>query len=136
MKWIVQAAPQNVSNFNWDMVSAIGTTAAALIALGIWWHGTYEAGKQRAADARLLASLLVPRLEELWLHFKVCEEAFWEHDKHADREQACLFTCATWAENRHLMKEAAAKHLKGLTNDRSSVWLRMAAPLNDKTATS
>lgn len=114
MKWIVQAAPQDASTFNWDMVSAIGTSAAALIALGIWLHGKSEADKERAAEARLLASLLLPDLEELWVHLKVCEQAFWEHNSEGQRTQAILFTCATLAKNFALRKEMAAKELKGL----------------------
>ncbi|MCD9087382.1 hypothetical protein [Stenotrophomonas sp. SY1] len=65
MKWIVQAAPQDASNFNWDALAAIGTTFAAVTALVIWIVDMRRRRRDRTSAAKLLAVRLISDVEQL-----------------------------------------------------------------------
>ncbi|WHL17606.1 hypothetical protein [Stenotrophomonas acidaminiphila] len=53
------------ATIDWEAISAVGTAGAAIVALLVWLSDRWSKLAQREAEARLLATILVPALETL-----------------------------------------------------------------------
>ncbi len=92
-----------VAAISWEATSAIGTAAAAIVALLVWISGLISAYRRRRANARLLAQLILPEFEKITAWLKPYERRFWESAKPEtpeERRSAVAATCATLAKNR------------------------------------
>lgn len=108
MKWIVQAAPQDVGAFNWDALSAIGTTLAALVALVIWLLDRLARRRERIANARLLANLLLPTLVNIAGRLGPTEKEFWNADANGPQVHNEQEKDSRFAELSHYPQELSA----------------------------
>lgn len=124
---------------SWEATSAIGTAAAAIVALLVWISGLISAYLRRRANARLLAQLLLPEFEKIAAGLHSREARFWKplHPKTDEQRKAAIeSTCNTMAKERPTARTFMQDILAELRADRTEILLSQPGIFSRKTADS
>ncbi|WP_243350863.1 hypothetical protein [Stenotrophomonas acidaminiphila] len=134
MLWICALAATS-----WEATSAIGTAAAAIVALLVWISGLISAYRRRRANARLLAQLLLPEFEKIAAGLNSREARFWKFlhpNTNEQRKAAIESTCDTMAKDRPRARSFAKDILAEIRADRTEILLSQPGIFSIKTADS